>query len=81
MIKQPTKAFVTSRMQLAQILHLFWNMMVLVVALIWVGITREKQREREKKRERERERGRERERDRETFTADLLKSFRVGNII
>ncbi len=42
MTEQPTKAFVTSRMQLAQILHLFWIMVVLVVTMIWVRMKYQK---------------------------------------
>jgi hypothetical protein len=48
MTKQPTKAFVTFRMQLAQIPILFWNTVDPVVTLRWVRNKKEREIERER---------------------------------
>jgi hypothetical protein len=68
MTKPPTKAFATFKMLLAQILTLFWIMVVPVVMLRWVGYKKEKdrEREREKKKDREREKKKQREREEKT---------------
>ncbi len=54
MTKQPTKAFATFKMLLAQILTLFWITVVPVVMLRWVGYKKEIERKRERESERER---------------------------